>query len=124
MANIYYDQDADLGLIRAKKVAIIGYGSQGHAHALNLRDSGVDVTIGLYPGSKSRAKAEAAGLKVADTAEAAKAADVIMILVSDHIQGDLYHRDIEPHLSAGKTLMFAHGFNIHFGQIKPPANVD
>src|SRR5208282_3705779 len=104
--------------------AIIGYGSQGHAHALNLRDSGVDVVVGLYPGSKSRSKAEAAGLKVMDTADAAKAADVVMILVSDHIQGDLYNQEIGPHLTAGKTLMFAHGFNIHFGQIKPPANVD
>src|SRR5581483_6138904 len=93
-------------------------------HALNLRDSGVSVIVGLYPGSKSRAKAEAAGLRVADTAEAAKAADMIMILVSDHIQADLYEKEIAPHLTPGKTLMFAHGFNIHFGQIKPPAGVD
>src|SRR5437016_10685048 len=109
MAKRYYEKDGNLNLLNGRTVAIIGYGSQGHAHALNLRDSGVDVVVGLYPGSKSRAKAEAAGLKVADTAEAAKAADVTMILVSDHIQGDLYNRDIAPHLAAGKTLMFAHG---------------
>ena len=107
-----------------RTVAIIGYGSQGHAHALNLRDSGVDVVVGLYPGSKSWAKAEAAGLKVLTTAEAAKAADVVMILVPDHIQADLYNSEIAPHMTAGKTLMFAHGFNIHFGQITPPADVD
>src|SRR6202049_4023668 len=124
MAKRFYEQDGNLGLLKGKTVAIIGYGSQGHAHALNLRDSGVAVIVGLYPGSKSRSKAEAAGLKVLDTADAAKAADVIMILVSDHIQGDLYNKDIAPHLTAGKTLMFAHGFNIHFGQIKPPADVD
>src|ERR1035441_2445627 len=124
MAKRYYEKDYNPSHLQNRTVAIIGYGSQGHAHALNLRDSGVDVVVGLYPGSKSRAKAEAAGLKVLDTAEAAKAADVIMILVSDHIQGDLYKNDIAPHLTAGKTLMFAHGFNIHFGQIKPPANID
>src|SRR5580700_8039413 len=123
MATRYYEKDNNSSL-QGRTVAIIGYGSQGHAHALNLRDSGVDVIVGLYPGSKSKAKAEAAGLKVASTSEAAKAADVIMILVSDHIQGDLYKKDIAPHLTAGKTLMFAHGFNIHFGQIQPPANVD
>jgi ketol-acid reductoisomerase len=124
MAKRYYEKDYKPALIEGRTVAIIGYGSQGHAHALNLRDSGVDVIVGLYPGSKSRAKAEAAGLKVADTAAAAKAADVIMILVSDHIQADLYNKDIAPHLTAGKTLMFAHGFNIHFGQIQPPAHAD
>jgi ketol-acid reductoisomerase len=124
MAKRYYEKDDKPALLQNKTVAIIGYGSQGHAHALNLRDSGVSVIVGLYPESKSRAKAEAAGLKVASTSEAAKAADVTMILVSDHIQGDLYNKDIAPHLTAGKTLMFAHGFNIHFGQIKPPANVD
>src|SRR5580698_1861264 len=123
MATRYYEKDNNSSL-QGRTVAIIGYGSQGHAHALNLRDSGVNVVVGLYPGSKSRAKAEAAGLKVLNTADAAKAADVIMILVADHIQGDLYHKEIAPHLSSGKTLMFAHGFNIHFGQIKPPANVD
>src|SRR6266403_4621958 len=124
MAKLYYDNSADISLIRAKKVAVIGYGSQGHAHALNLRDSGVTVVVGLYPGSKSWAKAESAGLRVLNTADAAKAADVIMILVADHIQGDLYNSDIAPHLTAGKTLMFAHGFNIHFGQIAAPAGVD
>ena len=123
MAIRYYEKDNNTAL-DGRTVAIIGYGSQGHAHALNLRDSGVNVIVGLYPGSKSKAKAEAAGLKVLDTAEAAKAADVIMILVSDHIQGDLYNQDIAPHLTAGKTLMFAHGFSIRFEQIKPPANVD
>ena len=105
-------------------MAIIGYGSQGHAHALNLRDSGVDVVVGLYGGSKSWKKAEAAGLKVMTTSDAAKAASIVMILVSDHIQADLYNHEIAPHMTAGKTLMFAHGFNIHFGQIKPPADVD
>src|SRR6266853_1776794 len=124
MANRYYEQDGNLGLLKGKTVAIIGYGSQGHAHALNLRDSGLSVVVGLYPGSKSWAKAESAGLRVLTTADAAKAADVIMILVADHIQGDLYNNDIKPHLSAGKTLMFAHGFNIHFGQIAAPAGVD
>jgi ketol-acid reductoisomerase len=124
VAKRYYEKDGNLDLLKGRTVAIIGYGSQGHAHALNLRDSGVDVVVGLYPGSKSRSKAEAAGLKVADTVDAAKAADIIMILVSDHIQADLYEKEIAPHLTPGKTLMFAHGFNIHFGQIKPPAGVD
>src|ERR1700731_1138592 len=124
MANRYYEQDGNLGLLKGKTVAIIGYGSQGHAHALNLRDSGVDVVVGLYPGSKSWAKAESAGLKVMTTAEAAKAANMIMILVADHIQGELYNKEIAPHMTAGKTLMFAHGFNIHFKQITPPADVD
>ena len=109
---------------KGKTVAIIGYGSQGHAHALNLRDSGVNVVVGLHAGSKSKAKAEAAGLKVLTSADAAKAADVIMILVPDHIQGDLYHNEIAPHMTQGKTLMFAHGFNIHFNEIKPPADID
>src|SRR6266436_8980176 len=122
MAKRFYEQDGNLALLKGKTVAIIGYGSQGHAHALNLRDSGVSVVVGLYPGSKSQAKAESAGLRVLSTAEAAKAADVIMILVADHIQGDLYNSDIAPHLTAGKTLMFAHGFNIHFGQISAPAD--
>jgi ketol-acid reductoisomerase len=124
MARRFYEKDGNLSLLKGKTVAIIGYGSQGHAHALNLRDSGVTVVVGLYPGSKSWAKAESAGLRVLNTADAAKAADVIMILVADHIQGDLYNNDIKPHLTAGKTLMFAHGFNIHFGQIAAPANVD
>jgi ketol-acid reductoisomerase len=124
MAKRYYEKDGSLEHLNGRTVAIIGYGSQGHAHSLNLRDSGVDVIVGLYPGSKSWAKAEAAGLKVASAADAAKAADVVMILVSDHIQADIYHRDLAPHMTPGKTLMFAHGFNIHFGQIAPPAGVD
>ncbi|MGA2589905.1 MAG: ketol-acid reductoisomerase [Bryobacteraceae bacterium] len=124
MAKRYYEKDGNSALLKGRTVAIIGYGSQGHAHALNLRDSGVEVVVGLYPGSKSRSKAEAAGLRVLDTADAARAADVIMLLVSDHIQADLYEKEIAPHLKPGKTLMFAHGFNIHFGQIKPPAGVD
>ena len=124
MPKRYYEKDGNLDHLKGRTVAIIGYGSQGHAHALNLRDSGVDVIVGLYPGSKSWPKAEASGLKVMNTADAAKAADVIMILVHDHLQGDLYHKEIAPHMTAGKTLMFAHGFNIHFKQIAPPANVD
>ena len=124
MANRYYEQDGDLGLLKGKTVAIIGYGSQGHAHALNLRDSGVSVIVGLYPGSKSWAKAEAAGLKVMTTKEAAKAADVMMVLVSDHLQADIYESEIKPGLTAGKTLMFAHGFSVHFKTIVPPADVD
>jgi ketol-acid reductoisomerase len=124
MPNRYYEKDGNLDYLNGRTVAIIGYGSQGHAHSLNLRDSGVDVVVGLYPGSKSWAKAEAAGLKVMTAADAAKVADVIMILVSDHIQGDLYNKDIAPHMTPGKTLMFAHGFNIHFQQIAPPVGVD
>ena len=124
MAKRYYEKDGNLDYLSGRTVAIIGYGSQGHAHALNLRDSGVDVVVGLYPGSKSWAKAEAAGLRVMNTADAAKAANVVMILVADHIQGDLYQKEIAPHMTPGKTLMFAHGFNIHFGQIAPPPGVD
>jgi ketol-acid reductoisomerase len=124
MAKRYYEQDGSLEALRGRKIAIIGYGSQGHAHALNLRDSGLDVIVGLYPGSKSAAKAEAAGLQVLSTADAAKAADTVMILVSDHIQADLYNSEIKPHMTPGKTLMFAHGFNIHFGEIAPPEGVD
>jgi ketol-acid reductoisomerase len=124
MPRRFYENDGNLDLLRDKTIAIIGYGSQGHAHALNLRDSGLNVVVGLYPGSKSAAKAEAAGLKVLSTADAAKAADVIMILVSDHIQADLYEQDIKPGLTPGKTLMFAHGFNIHFGAIVAPEGVD
>jgi ketol-acid reductoisomerase len=124
MPNRYYEKDGNLDYLAGRTVAIIGYGSQGHAHALNLRDSGVDVVVGLGAGSKSAAKAEAAGLKVLSPADAAKAANVIMILVPDHIQADLYHSEIAPHMTAGKTLMFAHGFNIHFKQIAPPAGVD
>ncbi|MGB2924291.1 MAG: ketol-acid reductoisomerase [Limnothrix sp.] len=124
MARMYYDADANLDLLNGKTVAIIGYGSQGHAHALNLKDSGVDVVVGLYEGSKSTAKAEAEGLKVLSVAEAAKTADWIMILLPDDVQKSVYKNDIEPNLEAGNVLFFAHGFNIHFGQIVPPANVD
>ncbi len=124
MTQIRYDRDADLGLILAKKVAIIGYGSQGHAHALNLRDSGVDVRVGLQPGSKSRAKAEADGLRVVDVGQAAAEADVIMILAPDTSQPAIYEQDIKPHLAPGKTLMFAHGFNIRYGTIAPPPDID
>jgi ketol-acid reductoisomerase len=124
MANLYYDNSADLALIQGKKVAIIGYGSQGHAHALNLRDSGVSVRVGLQPGSASMAKAQKEGLTVNTPAEAAAWADVIMILAPDTKQPKLYRDSIAPHLTAGKTLMFAHGFNIRFGAIKPPTNVD
>lgn len=124
MARIFYQQDCDLQKLAGKTVAIIGYGSQGHAHALNLKDSGVDVIVGLYEGSKSWAKAEAQGLKVMTSAEAAKAADIIMILINDEKQAALYKESIEPNLTEGKTLAFAHGFNIHFGCIKPPKNVN
>jgi ketol-acid reductoisomerase len=124
MAHLYYDNSADLSLIQAKKVAIIGYGSQGHAHSLNLRDSGVSVRVGLQPGSASLAKAQKEGLIVNTPGEAAEWADVIMILAPDTKQPKIYRDSIAPHLSAGKTLMFAHGFNIRFGTIKPPGNVD
>jgi ketol-acid reductoisomerase len=124
MLNRYYEKDGNPALLKGRTFAVIGYGSQGHAHALNLRDSGADVIVGLYAGSKSWAKAEAAGLRVMTAGEATKAADTIMVLVSDHIQPDLYEKEIAPNLSAGKTLMFAHGFSIHFGYVKPPANVD
>jgi ketol-acid reductoisomerase len=124
MAKIYYDSDADLSLIRAKKVAVLGYGSQGHAHALNLRDSGVTVRIGLQAGSRSRAAAEKEGLQVMTPREASAWADVIMVLVPDTTAADLYRDDIAPVLSAGKMLMFAHGFNIRFGTITPPTNID
>lgn len=124
MPRRFYEKDGNLSYLNGRTVAIIGYGSQGHAHALNLCDSGLDVVVGLYPGSKSWAKAEAAGLKVLSAADAAKAADVVMILVADHIQADLYNKELAPHMTPGKTLMFAHGFNIHFQQIAPPAGVD
>ncbi|MCC6388520.1 MAG: ketol-acid reductoisomerase [Dehalococcoidia bacterium] len=123
-ATMYYEKDADLALLSGRKVAIIGYGSQGHAHALNLKDSGCDVIVGLYPGSKSWAEAEKQGLRVASVEQAAKEADVIMILVPDQVQRALYTQAIEPALSEGKMLMFAHGFNIHFQQIQPPPFVD
>ncbi len=124
MATIYYQKDANPALIKTKKVAVIGYGSQGHAHSLNLHDSGVDVVVGLREGSKSKAKAEAAGLTVKSVAEATQWADVIMMLAPDTKQPQIYHNDIEPYLTEGKTLMFAHGFNIRYDTIKPPANVD
>lgn len=124
MARRFYEKDGSLAPLQGKTVAIIGYGSQGHAHALNLRDSGVNVVVGLYEGSKSKAKAEAAGLKVLTVGEAAKAGDFIMILLPDHVQGDTYRNEIAQHMTKGKTLMFAHGFNIHFGEIKPPADID
>ncbi|XXY49617.1 ketol-acid reductoisomerase [Sorangium sp. So ce269] len=124
MAKIFYDNDADLSLIQSKKIAIVGYGSQGHAHALNLRDSGATVIVALPEGSKSRPKAQAAGLQVATVSEAAKAADVIMILAPDTSQPRIYNEQIAPHLGQGKTLMFAHGFNIRFNTITPPPSVD
>ena len=124
MARIFYQQDCNLDRIRNKTVAVIGYGSQGHAHALNLHDSGINVIVGLYEGSKSWARAEKAGLTVRTVAEAAEAADLIMILLPDEKQAQIYYESIEPHMTEGKVLAFAHGFNIHYGQIVPPKNVD
>ena len=124
MAKRYYEKDADLSSLKGRTVAIVGYGSQGHAHALNLRDSGVNVVASDLPGTSNWEKATAAGLNVMSAADAAKAADVIMILVADHHQGPMYEKEIAPSMKAGKTLMFAHGFNIHFGQIVPPKDVD
>ena len=124
MAELFYDEDADLSIIQGRKVAILGYGSQGHAHALSLRDSGVDVRVGLLPESKSRAKAEEQGLRVVTPAQAAAEADVIMILVPDPIQGDVYKEVVEPNLKAGDALFFGHGLNIRYGFITPPADVD
>jgi ketol-acid reductoisomerase len=124
MAEIYYDDDADLGLIASKKVAVLGYGSQGHAHALSLRDSGVDVRVGLPEGSRSRAKAEQEGLRVVTPAEAAAEADVVMILAPDTVQRKLYETDVAPNLQDGNALLFGHGLNIRFGLITPPAGVD
>jgi ketol-acid reductoisomerase len=123
-ARMYYDDDASPSALEGQKVAIIGYGSQGHAHALNLRESGVDVVVGLAPGSKSRALAEEAGLRVADVADAVRGADVVMILVPDTVQKSVYDADIAPNLKPGQLLMFAHGFNIRFGRISPPESVD
>jgi len=122
--TVYYDKDCDLSIIKSKKVAIIGYGSQGHAHACNLKDSGVDVTVGLRANSSSRAKAEAHGLKVADVAEAVAAADVVMILTPDEFQGQLYQEEIEPNIKQGATLAFAHGFSIHYNQVVPRKDLD
>ncbi len=124
MAKMYYDSDCSLGLLKGKTVAVIGYGSQGHAHAQNLKDSGINVVVGLAPGSARRKQAQADGLTVMDTAEAAKAGDLIMILTPDQTQADMYYKDIEPGLKEGDILAFAHGFNIHFNQIKPPEYVD
>ncbi len=124
MANIYYQEDCNLSLLEGKTIAIIGYGSQGHAHALNAKESGCHVIIGLYEGSKSWAKAEAQGFEVYTAAEAAKKADIIMILINDELQAAMYKKDIEPNLEEGNMLMFAHGFNIHFNQIVPPKFVD
>ncbi len=122
--NIYYDKDADLSLIKSKRVTIIGYGSQGHAHSNNLKESGVDVTVGLRPGSASAAKAENAGLKVQPIADAVAGADLVMILAPDEHQARVYREDVQPNLKQGAALAFAHGFNIHFGQIEPRADVD
>ncbi len=122
--KVYYDKDCDLSLIKGRKVSIIGYGSQGHAHACNLHDSGVDVTVGLREGSASRAKAESAGLKVADVATAVAQADLIMILTPDEFQGALYRDEIEPNVKSGATLAFAHGFSIHYNQVVPRADLD
>ena len=124
MARMYYDTDANLDLLAQKTIAIIGYGSQGHAHALNLKDSGMNVIVGLYPGSKSAEKAKNAGIPVHSVADAAKNADFIMILLPDEVQKSVYKSDIEPNLKEGDVLAFAHGFNIHFGQVVPPPNVD
>jgi ketol-acid reductoisomerase len=124
MATIFYDKDADPRIIRSKKVGVIGYGSQGHAHALNLKDSGVDVRVGLHPQSRSRAKAESDGLTVGAVSDVAKWADVVMVLAPDTSQPRIYEKEIAPGLSAGKTLMFAHGFSIHYKTVVPPANVD
>ena len=122
--NVFYDKDCDLGLIKAKKVAMIGFGSQGHAHAENLRDSGVEVIVGLKKGGASWSKAEAKGFKVMSVGEATKAADVVMILTPDEFQSDIFKAEIEPNLSEGNAIAFAHGFNIHFGQIVPPKGID
>src|SRR3989304_2159020 len=122
--QVYYDRDADLRHLKGKKVAVLGYGSQGHAHANNLRDSGVDVIVGLKRGSSSWSKAEKAGLKVAETSEAAAAANIMMILLPDELQGEAYEREIKPGLKDGKYLAFGHGFNIHFKRIVPPAGVN
>ena len=124
MAKVFYDQDVNWDVMKGKKVAIIGYGSQGHAHALNLKDSGIDVVVGLYEGSKSIAKAQAAGLEVKSVPEAVKEADITMILIPDEKQADVYAKEIAPNLKGGSALAFAHGFNVHFKQIVPPSTVD
>ncbi|HET9982726.1 MAG TPA: ketol-acid reductoisomerase [Longimicrobiales bacterium] len=124
MPELFYDADADLGRLGGRRIAIIGYGSQGHAHALNLKESGLDVRVGLHAGSRSREKAESAGLPVRSVSDAAAEADVVVLLVPDTAQPEIYACDVAPHLAPGKTLMFAHGFNIRYGQIEPPAGVD
>ena len=124
MAKIFYQEDCNLSLLDGQTIAIIGYGSQGHAHALNAKESGCHVIIGLYEGSKSWKRAEAQGFEVYTAAEAAKKADIIMVLINDELQASMYKKDIEPNLEEGNMLMFAHGFNIHFNQIVPPKNVD
>ena len=124
MAKMYYEKDCDINYLDGKKITIIGYGSQGHAHAMNLKDSGCDVCVGLRQGSKNWTNAEKAGLKVMTVADAAKWGDIVMLLINDEVQADVYKKDIAPNLEAGNMLMFAHGFNIHFKQIVPPAGVD
>ena len=124
MATMYYDDDADLDLLKDRKIAVIGFGSQGHAHALNLHDSGLDVRVGLYPGSRSWSSVEQSGLRVGTVEDVSREADIIMVLIPDHLQREVYEKAIEPGLAEGKMLMFAHGFNIHFQQIDPPDFVD
>ena len=124
MAKMYYENDADMSLLEGKTVGVIGYGSQGHAHALNLKESGVDVVVGLYEGSSSREKAEGDGLRVELVADAARDSDIVMMLIPDHMMAEVYGESISPHMEAGKTLMFAHGFNIHYETIMPPSTVD
>src|SRR6476660_4232586 len=124
MLRRFYEKDGNLDRLKGRTIAIIGFGSQGHAHALNLRDSGLDVCVGLYEGSKSKAKAEAAGVRVLSVANATKESQLVFLLTGDTSQKEIYERDIAPHLAPGKTLLFAHGFNIRYGQIVPPPGVD
>ena len=124
MVTVYYDKDADLAALAGKTIGMVGYGSQGHAHALNLKDSGQNVIVGLYPESKSRASAQEAGLQVADVPEVAREADVLMVVIPDHIQGEIYRQEIAPNLKSGSAIMFAHGFSIHYGEVVPPPDVD